>query len=577
MNTPIDSFDAARPADEADVVLGEWIREAGDVSMQPRPEHVMQLKERLLAQSNDAPAGTTAVASPVRQRSLGRGWLWVALTGAAAVLVISLLPTDRQQNAAWAQVQDAVNSKPWLHVRTTLQDGMVVESWFAPRRLIAGMRFVPPPWVDLQGMTPFAMFIDFRQGARFEYQPQSNEIVKSPLYSSDEASMRMVIGFITAFADKKGFAETVEANPDVAITAIRNVEVDGQVLREFDTVIRFQGHQSTGTFRVDPATNLPVSSTMELEGNTQISTIDFPDEGPASIYELGINAAVAIQDRMPASELSRLLDERQRARMNFDRYYGISVQVPPNRQWWNSVSVNRIWRDGMKWRTEYMIWDPADLERIQNRPAPPEGTDPLTWLSAQVDRERFRLTQLSDGINTWRVEYDVEESDTKPARWTYVPKPIIQNPYPIDPANPLPMVFTSPEFLAYGPTGLPSSRRLGILTLEPDDGPAGTVKIESRTTGEPRPESNDLSYYWVDPLENGMMRKTQMLSLAGDARTLLGEQTVLGTARSPSGYLYPTQLMDDGGSVTHFYLDFAADFDDSVFNPISVDKAPSSH
>ena len=66
-----------------------------------------------------------------------------------------------------------------------------------------------------------------------------------------------------------------------------------------------------------------------------------------------------------------------------------------------------------------------------------------------------------------------------------------------------------------------------------------------------------------------------MFSLAGDKQKLHGEQLVLETARSPQGYAYPTKLQHGDSTVTHFYLDFDASFDDSVFDPTINKAAPS--
>jgi hypothetical protein len=350
--------------------------------------------------------------------------------------------------------------------------------------------------------------------------------------------------------------------------------LDGKRFDEFEAVVSFHGHNSTATYRVDPETNLPVSMITTIDGQLLTTTVSFPDEGPGSIYDLGVAQDVSTRNHMPTPELARLLTQRQRVRTNFDQYYGISIQVQPGKHWSNSVRVNRLWRSGNKWRTEYLIWDGADSERIHRREAPPERTDPLKWWSDQVSQERFRPTTMSDGKNTWRFEYDVKKSADDPKRWAYTIKPATKNPYPIDPENPMPTIITYPEFLMYGATGLPSPRRKGILTLHPEDGPDGTVHIESRTMGKPRPNGNDLSYYWVDPLENGMTRKTQRLSLPNGKPKIEGEHLVLKTAKSPRGYLYPTQIQNTSGVVTHFYLDFKAKFDDSVFDPTLNKAAP---
>jgi hypothetical protein len=582
MNTSTNNIDADRPDDAADALLNEWLQEAGDAPMTPHLEHVSQLREKLLAQTQTTPTIEKVAPSPavrpeepsISTRTTRRGWGVVVLVTAAVLVAVSLFSGNEQQNRAWAQTKAAVRAMPWMMTKTQVEGGAVIESWFSPQRLIAAMRAVPPNDVATDVPIGFAMFVDIRRGTRLEYRPQSNEIVKSPMLSSDETSMRMVGGFLSAFADGKDLKEFVDSDSNLTITSQRDVVIDGKRFDEFEAVVSFHGHNSTATYRVDSETKLPVSMMTTIDGQLRTTAVSFPDEGPGSIYDLGVANDVSTRNQMPTPELARLLTQRQRVRTNFDQYYGISIQVQPGKHWANSVRVNRLWRSGNKWRTEYLIWDGADSERIHRQEAPPEGTDPLKWWSAQVPLERFRPTTMSDGKNTWRFEYDSKKSADDPKRWNFTIKPATKNPYPIDPENPMPTIITYPEFMMYGATGLPSPRRKGVLTLHPENGPVGTVLIESRTMGEARPNGNDLSYYWVDPLENGMTRKTQMLSLLSDEPKLLGEQLVLATARSPKGFLYPTLLQHDAGVVEHFYLDFDAKFDDSVFDPTLNKAAP---
>lgn len=582
MNTFANNDGADRPDDAADALLNEWIQEAGDTPMTPRPEHVSQLREKLLVQTQTAPTIEDAAPSPTVRteevsgstRTARRGWGVVVLVTAAVLVAVSLFSGNEQQNLAWAQTKAAVRAMPWMMTKTQTEGGTVIESWFAPQRLIAAMRTVPSNDEGIDASTGFAMFVDIRRGTRLEYRPQNNEIVKSPMLSSDETSMRMVGGFLSAFADGKDLKEFVDSDSSLTITSQREVTINGTRFDELDAVVSFHGHNSTATYRVDSETKLPVFMTTTIDGQLRTTTVSFPDEGPGSIYDLGVAQDVPTRNHMPTPELARLLTQRQRVRTNFDRYYGISIQVQPGKHWANSVRVNRLWRSGNKWRTEYLIWDGADSERIHRREAPPEGTDPLKWWSDQVPHERFRPTTMSDGKNTWRFEYDAKKSSDDAKRWDYTIKPATKNPYPIDPENPLPTIITYPEFMMYGATGLPSPHRKGVLTLHPENGPDGTVLIESRTMDKARPNSNDLSYYWVDPLENGMTRKTEMLSLMTEEPKLLGEQLVLETARSPKGFLYPTRLQHDSGAVEHFYLDFDAKFDDAVFDPSLNRAAP---
>lgn len=589
MNNSANKDGADRPEDATDALLNKWIQEAGDSPMEPRPEHVSQLRERLLAQTTSASetpneeTSSETVQSIMKSasteeaiggRTTRRGMGVVVAITAAVLIAVSLFSTNEPQNLAWAQTKSAVRAMPWMMTKTQIESGMTIESWFSPRRLVAASRFVSTASAEPNGQPTFAMFVDIRQGSRLEYRPQANEIVKSPMLSFDETSMRMVGSFLSAFADGKDLREFAEGDANLMIRSQRQVTLNGKRFDEFDAIVSFHGHDSAATYRVDSETKLPVSMTTTIDGKLQTTAVSFPENGPTSIYDLGVGEDISITNRMPAPALAKLLTQRKRVRMNFDRYYGVSIQVQPGKHWANSLQVKRLWRSGNKWRTEYMIWDQADSERIHRQKTPLEGADPLKWWASQLPNERFRPTTMSDGRNTWRFEYDAKKSEDNPKRWDFTIKPATKGSYPINTEDPMPTIITYPEFIMYGATGLPSSRRKGVLTLHPKDGPEGTVLVESRTTDEPRPNGNDLSYYWLDPLENGMTRKTQMLSLMSEGPKLLGEQLVLETARSPKGFLYPTKMQHDSGVIEHFYLDFEANFDDSVFDPKLNKAAP---
>ena len=102
--------------------------------------------------------------------------------------------------------------------------------------------------------------------------------------------------------------------------------------------------------------------TTSIDGTLRKTLISFPGSGPESIYDLGVARNVSIRDEMPAPEPARLVAQRQNTRMDFDRYYGMAIQVRPDKHWSNSVRVTRLWRSGSKWRTEHMIWAPSDMK-----------------------------------------------------------------------------------------------------------------------------------------------------------------------------------------------------------------------
>ncbi len=117
-------------------------------------------------------------------------------------------------------------------------------------------------------------------------------------------------------------------------------------------------------FRVDPQTLLPQS--MECVGENSPSggpavrmkyALDYPDEGPADIYALGVPRSAKIVDRVPSPDLARVLEGVRSSRRRFaDSYYAIVVETIDmkgrSENWWQASSVHQVWCKGDCWRVE---------------------------------------------------------------------------------------------------------------------------------------------------------------------------------------------------------------------------------
>ena len=140
----------------------------------------------------------------------------------------------------------------------------------------------------------------------------------------------------------------------------------------------------------------------------------------------------------------------------------------------------------------------------------------------------------------------------------------------------MPSLIVLPEQHAYGSIGFPSPNRNATLAADHDDGPDGTVRVEVRDRRpKRRPQANDLSRYWIDPLEKGITRKWQSFSLFTGTEDLLQHGEIIQTARTPNGYAYPTQLRLGEHGVTYFWLDFNVKLKESVFDSKRASMEPS--
>ena len=76
--------------------------------------------------------------------------------------------------------------------------------------------------------------------------------------------------------------------------------------------------------RVDPEKKLPDSMTFTCGKEKMQATFDYPAEGPADIYALGVPRDAPVEDRMPPPDLSRILKLVRQTRRDFDDYLAIA-------------------------------------------------------------------------------------------------------------------------------------------------------------------------------------------------------------------------------------------------------------
>ena len=76
--------------------------------------------------------------------------------------------------------------------------------------------------------------------------------------------------------------------------------------------------------RVNPQDMLPERITVARGRGKFVSTIDYPAEGPADIYALGVPRDAAIEDRTPPADLDRILSVIERNRRDFGDYLAVA-------------------------------------------------------------------------------------------------------------------------------------------------------------------------------------------------------------------------------------------------------------
>jgi hypothetical protein len=334
--------------------------------------------------------------------------------------------------------------------------------------------------------------------------------------------------------------------------------------------------------RVDPATRLPDSLAFDAEdGKRYTASIDYPDRGPADIYDLGAPRTAKVMDRTPPDAVGRVLAGLKAGRRQFDDYRAFVVEetvegLPGHDT--PRFTAFRIWRKGPKWRIERLSHGKTDW-------APQPDADTAWWKEHERDFA-FIPQIICDGKADWRY-YLVDE--WKPG--TPVPKPGVPDPRVgqtvgpnqlmgpgDDPVLPFWCQALLPEQVGHlnEAIGRPDNDREFLVEPEPKDGPPGAIRFRGRDTNPRAVGVPDHFRFWVDPTTNYLsMRAEIRVGEPADPTKVAWIDTHIleALARSPKGYAYPTrarQITHNGQHevVRTFFVDFDAQLPDELFQPL---------
>jgi hypothetical protein len=300
-----------------DALTRELLLLADGREIQPPDDVLDSVRAKLHETTVRSPSAAARVETRRIWRGLGIGHkkAWFAGAGAAAVVLIALFFWMRPSNTAWSEVVQTVRAMPWIHAKAVGGDGQSQESWASFSRSIGVIR-----------AGDMVRYDDFRSGIRYEYDPQKKKLFRlstsgEEQFKSEEAMFRAIF---------RGDATLGENFPERTIVQLQRT-VDEQdrrwilfELKLADPGNREPGKMTSVVIRVDPKTNLPDSMTFTRGDEEWQMTIDYPDEGPADIYALGVPRDTPIDDRMPRADLDRILKIVEQNRRDFGDYLAVA-------------------------------------------------------------------------------------------------------------------------------------------------------------------------------------------------------------------------------------------------------------
>jgi hypothetical protein len=535
-------------------------------------------------------------AAPTRVGGLSRNvWSGLGLTCAAAVLCAVVVGLLLRPRASFAEVASAVLKQPWVHVRYTTSGEHQSEVWFAPAKHVLVTRY--------DGSITYE---DYLARVVDSYDPREGVVYHAPIVWHSRAHYyeTMVEALATLLqgdrAPEKPLARLDFLGPERETMRVVNQRVErltdgGRAWLDYYLVVNDPKSPKPlrMLFRVDAVTRLPSLSRVDHvnDGNsfTVETRFDYPETGPADIYDLGVPKTAKRVDRVPADDIQRILDTIRAGRVRMDDYRAIFVMHLDglDYSWWLDIP-QIFYRKGMKLRADYVSVVIGGRAAV-NKPDP--GDDLGKWWRERTKSCRYHPMYVVHPSTTYFCDVKTKNN---PDGTSYDEIVSVQRvEFGNEPGEIYPPEYSMrPEFACRPPLGIGDARMEPILDLHPTDGPPGCVRLSVRDTSTNaqanpnRVKGFDVSRYWLDPQRDFIvMRWDAVMRDATGQEKVAESDTTEQIARSPQGVWYATRIRrsfpnpDKGKAksldqVYHLYVDFNVDLPDSFFEPPQVGKTP---
>jgi hypothetical protein len=334
--------------------------ELRELTVQPTAaldERVRKLAEKI---DGTAPAGeeSHAAADPegwVRRESLThRRWVPIAATILVAMLgsLAAWHFLNGRGAVAWADVEEALRSVPWVHVvsKDPETGAMLSESWYqtGPRRAY---------FRSSRAGAAYSVLTDYRTKERWLFDPGQNmvTILQLPVEHGLEGNFLLKI-----------------LNNDLPAgwptpTIRRTAPDEGLFEAIFQWPDKPAGPRVVMHIWTEEARQLPVRATIEAtseggeESHVEEMELDYPSEGPADIYAIGVPRDAKIVDGRPDVDITAVLDEYERRRQAFPKTYSAIVYAEKQKEDEPIYDVDReiylVYKQGEKLRVEWFVLD----------------------------------------------------------------------------------------------------------------------------------------------------------------------------------------------------------------------------
>jgi hypothetical protein len=562
--------------DNDDARWTDLLREAGDPQVPRSAEHIAAVEQAILEHLL-----RPVTPSPGARLRAGAVMKWPLAVAASVLLVAGWARYWGQgpESRAWAEVAQAVRSRPWVHGIARGPNAERAEIWLSTKGGVAASRF---------GTHVF--FGDFQKGVRREYHPEENVISVNPPADVDSAGFRLMTDILDALL--AGHDPTHVQRTEIVARSRREVREKDDRWVDYEFTLQPAGHsfRERYVFRVDPATQLPKTLTVLRSSSDPAKPdqfvdgpqfeLDYPPSGPSDIFALDVPRDAKEVDCGASSDVRALVAavnaKQSEYQVKFDPYVAIVVPHFPMEHWWESWnSVYRVYRKGNRWRIEESVMLVQESFRRREAGGPSDQEDRVRWWMAEAKKRPFFPREVCDGQS--EVSFDVKfETGTPKAKDDFLQ--VTATPRAPRAPSTSSWQVLMPEQAGRPLIGIPSQSAVKF-EAKPTTGPAGTVLLERRAIQAAAIHEivhiSGVSRYWIDPRQDYLVRRWESADIRDGKEVLTDARQAEKVSRSPQGRFFVAELRVENyiepekrpanDQLFHYYIDFAADIPDEVF------------
>ena len=265
-----------------------------------------------------------------------RVWLGMSAAAAATIAAAALIWWSLLPSVSLADVAAAVLQQPWIHVTETDPDGKTNEFWYSPVKDISAWH--DKDWIEYR---------DHRVRVYYAYDLHDKVLYRVPEemrrgmehFASMIASLRVLLESkqpVDNPLERLGFPKNEQTRHEVVKQSLKKVKEGDREWLDYHLTVKGHGNklpepiESQMLFRVDPETKLLqlVRCEYDWKGKHAVAeqSFDYPEKGPADVYDLGVPKTAKLVDRVPTTDLARILETIRAGRQRMDDYRAIVVE-----------------------------------------------------------------------------------------------------------------------------------------------------------------------------------------------------------------------------------------------------------